>query len=97
MRTWSPKFYYNACVLGQHIISNFILTSTLLYRMFQMFENSKMLERVSGQEAMCNVTPVSEIEKSRREEKERNLGSYSYSIKLEENRLMVSLSYQSLI
>ena len=62
-----------------------------------MFENSKMLERVSGQEAMCNVTPVSEIEKSRREEKERNRGSYSYSIKLEENRLMVSLSYQSLI
>ena len=62
-----------------------------------MFENSKMLERVSGQEAVCNVTPVSEIEKSRREEKERNLGSYSYSIKLEENRLMVSLSYQSLI
>ena len=46
---------------------------------------------------MCNVTPVSEIEKSRREKKERNRGSYSYSIKLEENRLMVSLSYQSLI
>ena len=46
---------------------------------------------------MYNVTPVSEIEKSRREEKERNRGSYSYSIKLEDNRLMVSLSCQSLI
>ena len=61
-----------------------------------MFENSKKLERVPGQEEMCCVIPVSDTKESWGEEKERNNSSHSYSNKLEKGHHTVNTILQTM-
>ena len=61
-----------------------------------MFENSKKLERVPGQEEMCCVIPLSETEESWREEKERNNSSHFYSNELEKGHHTVNTLLQTI-